>query len=460
MAGRKRKAGSQRGRPKRTSRAQATVEELTVPQGETQQERRTTEARRETQSSTRGRGRQRRSSNPDNYPSLEEPERGPRLRRGSEKSFGAVQAAFANDRDLEGGEEDRGPEEEGIFNEGEIRDESYDSEEYIQLNQEGIAVGTVAADSINAESLSRCVSDLAATIQTLVNKVDKLEKKQLNNQVRDNPPIINNEVLDANMLDRDRERQDDLMRDDPPRDISTQENSSETGQSVRFKNVEINNRPVLFTGGLRLGDHLPMNIKQKIWEDKFIEFANILDPDATESYSLSINNANQPTLCLTPKQKKFLSETEWTMAFDTYVAVYVQKHPEQLQDLLTYGNTIRRMMASGQSWWYYDKQFRLAREYSHCSWATVRVDLYMQNNSTNKRTFQQKFQEYPSRIPTGYCFKFHQKLKKCFNRNCSFNHKCPRCDRPHPAYQQCYTNSGPRNSRFTTNGRNQAPNTN
>ena len=93
-----------------------------------------------------------------------------------------------------------------------------------------------------------------------------------------------------------------------------------------------------------------------------------MDTDTTESYSLSLNNAKQQTLCLNPKQKKFLSESDWTMAFDKYVSVYVQQRPEQLQDLLTYaGNTIRRMMVSGQSWWYYDKQFGLAREYSHCS---------------------------------------------------------------------------------------------
>ena len=260
MAGRKKKAGSQRGRPKRASRAGVrphSLEEHTVPQGEIQHYRFATETGIETPSSRRGRRRQRRSVKRNNLQSLRKPRQCSRSRRRSGESSVAGQTAFTNGGDIERGEDNRGA-EEGIFNEGEYRDESYDSEDNTQLYEEGITVSDVVAtrdDTVNEESLSRCVSNLAATIQILIKKVDNLEKNQLDNQVRDNPQRINNQVYSP--------IQDDLMRDGPPRDISTQVNSPESGQSVRFKNVEINNKPVLFAGGLRLGYHLPRNTKQK-----------------------------------------------------------------------------------------------------------------------------------------------------------------------------------------------------
>ena len=463
MAGRKRKAGSQRGRPRKTSRT-STREE--IPAREEQIVGSEEEAGQDTQREARGRGRGRgrgRSRGTRDRRGVSLPctlQEGPQLRGRDGGTFEAVQAAFEDDRGSQGRTEDRGPAEESEDNEERNRYESYDSdvEDDLSFNEAAAsihnrasgpglgrkAVGPRLDKSRDSSDLNTSVKNLAALVKTLAEKVDALEKTN----------VTNNNSAQRGIS------QDSLIRDIPSQATSQLENEAVSGQSLVFNNVDVNHRPVLFTGGLRLGEHLPTNIKQKIWEDKFIEFSSILDPDTTDSYSLSLNNSGQPTLCLTPKKKNFLKESDWTMAFDTYVAVYVQKYPEQLQDLLTYGNTIKRMMNSGQQWWHYDKQFRVAREYSHCSWATVRVDLIMQMNSRDNQTQRQKFQEYP-RIQPGYCFNYHAREKKCFKRNCSYKHNCPRCNKIHPGYQPCNSKQDTRyNSSRPNFGREQASNSN
>ena len=403
MAGRKRKAGSQRGRPRKAPRA-----------AEQQTEGSAAEDREEAQGEKRAgrlpRGRLTRTRASSRNPK-EEP---PRFRGGNTETHDAVQATSSDDRSFGRGEEIESVAEEDRENEGH-RNESYDSESDRQFEDVSVATTENQMDSV-----TRCIRDLTSTVKSLAEKVEKLERAS----VERNFSTIRNS-------DPDEHTEDDLRRD-----ISAH-SSTLPGESVTLNNIEVSNRPVMFTGGLRLGDHLPMNIKQKIWDNKFIEFTSILDPDSSDSYALSFNNTNQPTLCLTPKKKSYLNESDWTMAFDTFVAVYVQKFPEQLQDLLTYGNTIRKMISSGQAWWYYDRQFRIAREYSQCSWATMRVDLYMQNLNRNVQTYKPNFREVAT-IPTGYCFKYHSKEKRCFDRGCKFKHTCPRCDKPHPQYEKCF----------------------
>ena len=76
---------------------------------------------------------------------------------------------------------------------------------------------------------------------------------------------------------------------------------------------------------------------------------------------------------------------------------------------------------AGADWRHYDRQFRVDREYSHCSWATVRVDLQLtatlkstHTMTRNNQPFRQASQPFKanttrqqSRLPTGYCFSYH-----------------------------------------------------
>ena len=82
------------------------------------------------------------------------------------------------------------------------------------------------------------------------------------------------------------------------------------------------NRSIEYASGLLAGDNLPDKVKQKIWDDKYVEFYDILYPDQEHSYSLSLQNT---TLQLTPRKKRPLNQREWNTAFDDFFAVYVRR---------------------------------------------------------------------------------------------------------------------------------------
>ena len=431
MPGRKRKAGSQRGRPKKITAGEETGRDNAVPvRG------RPSGARRGAQRGKRGAG------------------RGSRLCRHREED--AVSHDDVQTSHQRSGTAERGAEA------GEVAERDSDHESESAESQAGIEEGTTIVSQENSpivinqtQSTENSIIALQQTVATLANSVQILTQtvQQLQNEAQERSDHTQQTVV-----------RDVPVRDNPQQDTLPHGTPSESGQSIILNNVEITNRPAVFTGGLRLGDHLPVAIKQKIWDNKYLEFATILDPESEDSFSLSLNNSKQPTIFLTPKRKKFLTESGWIQAFDTYVAVYVQKYPEHLQDLLTYGNSIRKMMTAKQAWWYYDRQFRIGREHSLCSWATVRVDLFMNSEFQNKgnstvKSFQQdlkeKNHEKEQIIPPGYCFRFHSKGRTCTNGNCSYKHSCPRCGKTHPHFLRCYSPTGnKKNTNFASTNRN------
>jgi len=220
--------------------------------------------------------------------------------------------------------------------------------------------------------------------------------------------------------------------------------------------------PITYASGLPAGESLPDRIKTKIWEQKYIDFHTLLYPDAEGNYSLSLDDSGtNPTLNLLPKKKRQLTENEWCRAFDDYVAVYTRRHPQELQDLLTYGKLIKFLMANKKNWAYYDINFRRDREFSLCKWSETRIDLHYVAVSTEPRysnNFLSTRSSYPiepsfrtqrqpqTKTPFGYCFAYNSPTERCQNRPCRWKHTCPKCSRNHPQFL-CRTYS----SRYTRN---------
>ena len=167
---------------------------------------------------------------------------------------------------------------------------------------------------------------------------------------------------------------------------------------------------------------------------------------------MSLHDADKaaPTLQFVPQKKLPLTETEWCTAWDEFLAVYTQKPRNDLSDLITYSRHIKDLMQSGADWRYYERQFRVDREYSQCSWATVRVDLQLtatlkstHTMTSNNQPFRQASQHskanttrQQSRPPTGYGYNYHSQSVRCTAEICQHKHVCPRCKRNHPMYRQ------------------------
>ena len=204
-------------------------------------------------------------------------------------------------------------------------------------------------------------------------------------------------------------------------------------------------RPV-FSGGLTVSQTIPQKIKLKIWQHKFIDFVELLNPhNMTPSYSVSLNAnsllSDKPALMFQPKSKKQLNEFEWNQAWDSYMSVYLKRYPEQLDQMLTYHQHIQRMMARQANWRDYDYHFRVDREYVQFDWDIVRPDLERDAyNSFRPYTKQSGNPSYKTSsstqsIPKGYCFAYNTIGKRCVRDNCSFKHVCPECQNKHPKYQ-------------------------
>ena len=199
----------------------------------------------------------------------------------------------------------------------------------------------------------------------------------------------------------------------------------------------------LHAAGMPLGTNLKDSIKLKIWNNKYVDFFELLFPDLSNTYSLSFasGSSETPSLQLLPKRKRALTESKWGTAMDTFIAVYTEKYPQDLNSLLTYSHHIKYLMSVKADWQAYDVHFRMDREYSLCSWLTVRQDLELKafrQSLSMRQPFRQTFSASSrGKVPRGYCFSYHSRGTRCNTPNCPYKHLCPRCSKPHPTYAKC-----------------------
>lgn len=270
--------------------------------------------------------------------------------------------------------------------------------------------------------------------------------KQAVGSLQENMSIILEDIQRRNMANEQRARETSELEHEQ-NSVERDETFGHVNASGEYHENRSLHRQVQFAGGLATGEQIPQKTKIRIWQNKYVDFADLLNPEDESNYSLTIcNNNSNPTLSLSPKQKKVLSDFEWITAWDIFMAIYTQKYPHELQDLLTYSQSIKRMMLSNSNWRYYDKQFRLSREHSLCSWLTVRIDLQLaaMNTASNSR-FQRRENSKSGtaqHVPLGYCFKFHRRELFCTSRQCKYKHECPRCNRMHAMYRWCNETEG------------------
>ena len=119
-----------------------------------------------------------------------------------------------------------------------------------------------------------------------------------------------------------------------------------------------------------LGSRINSKIRAKFFANEFVEFGALVDPSpVVDKYAISFvsppsTSTTQPKLTLEPTHtpKKIVSIEQWLTAFHTYVAIYCEKHPKEIPNLMKYGETIRDIASRGGDWSYYDEHFRFLRQ--------------------------------------------------------------------------------------------------
>ncbi|KAJ8321693.1 hypothetical protein KUTeg_000164 [Tegillarca granosa] len=140
-----------------------------------------------------------------------------------------------------------------------------------------------------------------------------------------------------------------------------------------------------------LGDHVPQQMRLKVWDDQYINLYSLL-PDKEENTILDPDNESSPLVILKSGQiglghrsstlKKVSNIGQWTDAFMIFASIYLQKYQnvQMALDLLKYCSTIRWAASKvpGPAWGQYDEQFRLCRAKKPSkSWARLDLDLWL-----------------------------------------------------------------------------------
>ncbi|KAJ8314930.1 hypothetical protein KUTeg_007080 [Tegillarca granosa] len=141
-----------------------------------------------------------------------------------------------------------------------------------------------------------------------------------------------------------------------------------------------------------LGDHVPQQIRLKVWDDQYINLYSLLS-DKEENTILDPDNESSPLVILKSGQiglghrsstlKKVSNIGQWTDAFMIFASIYLQKYQnvQMALDLLNYCSTIRWAASKvpGPAWRQYDEQFRLRRAKNLQSLGPVPLDHIVQD---------------------------------------------------------------------------------
>lgn len=197
--------------------------------------------------------------------------------------------------------------------------------------------------------------------------------------------------------------------------------------------------------GIPLGANVSLKIKSRIWLNEYIDLKSLVSHMPDENVSLTLSQNRLLVQNLQPsKSKDPLTFSEWQSAFHIYMAIFIEKYPDQAAHMLKYMEIIKgiKIRKGDEAWRFYDDQFRRLCKTHLPAWQKPIDELY--NVTMNKKySGQQKSYNFnaqqnnnthrQSTIFHGpkICFAFNLQ-RKCVNNPCPFKHACKICRGSHP----------------------------
>lgn len=220
-----------------------------------------------------------------------------------------------------------------------------------------------------------------------------------------------------------------------------------TSQNGNIQGIEhfhpLNQVPNSFVSAVSpLAIHLPQKVKDKIFNNQFVNFGTLLfhDPSSTQQNHIVFEDG---VFQVEPKHKKqtISNISQWLDAFAIFASVYLVKYPTEGIPLFRYMALIKRGAEKVKgNLLDYDIQFRLKKSFNiSLCWAYVDAVwmLYMQSSTsvTNLQSRQQSLQP----VLRNKCYKFsYQGI--CNRSNCNYLHSCLKCNLFHPLVK-CFRNN-------------------
>ena len=190
---------------------------------------------------------------------------------------------------------------------------------------------------------------------------------------------------------------------------------------------------ILNTTQFNLGYHVEQSVKDKIIKGEYINLANLLVRDPAKQNSSLLMLDSQGQIISKPKSpNKITSIERWSDAFLIFVSIFILAHPDKTLQLLKYMHDVRLGAEKSNGWVTYDEQFRLRMSINPSqNWGVVDSELwllYMTPTLGKSSPVQHKCYEYNNK---GNCNKIQ----------CSYAHRCLKCNNLHPAIMCTATNN-------------------
>lgn len=210
--------------------------------------------------------------------------------------------------------------------------------------------------------------------------------------------------------------------------------STNTGTDCLF---DIENPTPFHSVVSSLGAHVPIALKEKIWNNDYIALNKLLmkEPASDIQHHIVYHDG---AIQVKPKYKDetIVSISQWTDAFLIFASIYCVKHSSQAVHLFRYMATIRKgaeRSPNSCNWREYDVQFRLKKSIdSSLSWGSVDAELwlfYMQPVVQNN---------IPTPTKQFKCYSYNFQ-GVCEKQNCRFLHICVKCNGSHPSLNCRYS---------------------
>ncbi|XP_033743150.1 uncharacterized protein LOC117329342 [Pecten maximus] len=206
--------------------------------------------------------------------------------------------------------------------------------------------------------------------------------------------------------------------------------------------TQFNIQPQPITGVCdNLGLHVSNANKQKILNGEYIDLSillpkNVNQPEASHKVAIV-----EGELVIQPKTVKIKINdiNSWTDAFIIYMSIYIDAHPEQMQSMLKYMQSVRlgASRSSNMGWKQYDEQYRLRKSrLPLASWGLIDPELwfiYMQSSSPAVSLMNNATTSSQSTLK---CYDYNYK-GQCSRHQCQYKHKCLRCNGNHSS-SKCF----------------------
>ncbi|XP_056008438.1 uncharacterized protein LOC130051107 [Ostrea edulis] len=183
--------------------------------------------------------------------------------------------------------------------------------------------------------------------------------------------------------------------------------------------------PISLSDGIPLGAVVAQRTKQKIWENQYIDLRVLLqqreDPVALNITAGSVTIQQQGSA----KPKISLTINQSTDALLIFIAIYLEKAPNQALHLLKYCFFIREMhkMLGEGAWRIYDENFRQLKETVNVPWQKPIEELRIKAVTYVSRPAQQPFRKGSSRAQMCFCYAFNNG-EQCQNDLCLYSQTC------------------------------------